>query len=518
MTLFPLKFCVINSKSIQVSREVRRKNLGSSVKKENLMTGRYVSGRFGLFFTAAICIFILSVQAFSQGAAGELITRAKTSIAKGELDSAIRDLTEAVRIEPNNDNAYAQRSRAYFLSNKPDAALADAEKALSINPKDTEALNMRGLVKRLRNQNVSAIADFTQAIAIDPAFIKPYMNRAETWLNEREYAKAADDSNTLIKLNPNFDSAYVTRGRVMRSLKQYDAAVNDFTKAIELNPKNEQAYYYRGLTVESKPNADWKAALADFTKATEINPNYAIAYRGQASVYNVFANDYRQGSAAASKALLVNPNDSDAYTQRGYSRTMLKEWQGAADDYTQAIKLGDNDSSTYIGRAQAYYNLNNYSAAVTDLRKVVELDPNDAESKKNLEFMTKLAQQNAPVVTAQPTAEAEAEYKGYEAEMSRLSDQQKEKSNALKAQALTSKDIPALCRMNAEISAINDKMEALALKMESLVLAGKVEDNPSKNSLIMGRKTMVNARLFDIHNSQGKAQDFNQKQGCATNK
>lgn len=92
-------------------------------------------------------------------------------IARGQLRKpaeAIKDFSEALRLDPKNALAYYNRGNANFDTRKFDAAAADYEQALTNDPGFALAYYNRGLVFELRGDRGRAIADFAQALSLDP--------------------------------------------------------------------------------------------------------------------------------------------------------------------------------------------------------------------------------------------------------------------------------------------------------------------------------------------------------------
>ncbi|HRH41016.1 MAG TPA: tetratricopeptide repeat protein [Pyrinomonadaceae bacterium] len=236
----------------------------------------------------------------------ELLERAKASIEKREYDAAISELTSVINSQPKNDEAYAQRARAYFLkTNNFDLAFADAESALKINSKNVEALNVRGLVKVERKEIDSALADFTSAINIKPDYFKPYLNRAKIFIEKNEFEKAVADYNEVIKFNKNDSYLLFLRGSVyLYSIKNYDLAIKDYTEAVKLNPNSNSSYFSRGQAFSKKSN--FNEAIADFNKAIEIDPKDEFSYYFRGNAYNSL-NKTEQATADYKKAAELNP-------------------------------------------------------------------------------------------------------------------------------------------------------------------------------------------------------------------
>ena len=59
---------------------------------------------------------------------------------KGELDQAIADFTEAIRLDPRNSDAYVNRGAAWMSKHELDKALIDLNEVIRLDPHDSSAL------------------------------------------------------------------------------------------------------------------------------------------------------------------------------------------------------------------------------------------------------------------------------------------------------------------------------------------------------------------------------------------
>ena len=88
--------------------------------------------------------------------------------------------------------------------------------------------------------------------------------------------------------------------------------------------------------------------------------------------------DYRGAIEDYTKAIVINPNDSDSYQNRGSSKCNLEDYQGAIADYTKAISINPNFSLAYFNRGISKLNLNQKESACLDWIKAEELGYSDA--------------------------------------------------------------------------------------------------------------------------------------------
>src|SRR5215210_4873775 len=88
---------------------------------------------------------------------------------KGDLNRAIADYTEAVRLAPSDGAVYTNRGRAFEKKKgELDRAIADYTEAIRLSPKRVAALANRGLAFLNYGDPDRAIADFKAALAVDP--------------------------------------------------------------------------------------------------------------------------------------------------------------------------------------------------------------------------------------------------------------------------------------------------------------------------------------------------------------
>ena len=83
--------------------------------------------------------------------------------AKGEVDRAIIDHSDAIRTDPTLPESFYNRGNAYKQKGELDRAIADYNTAIRLNPKDASAFNNRGLAYQEKGDATRAKADLDQA-------------------------------------------------------------------------------------------------------------------------------------------------------------------------------------------------------------------------------------------------------------------------------------------------------------------------------------------------------------------
>jgi tetratricopeptide (TPR) repeat protein len=104
---------------------------------------------------------------------------------KGEIDRAIVDCNQAIRLDPKLGPAYGNRGNAYTEKGDLDRAIADYDQALRLNPTATKYGN-RATAYLRKGDYATAIANYTQAIQLDPnnAFSLYWRGRAKQQIGD----------------------------------------------------------------------------------------------------------------------------------------------------------------------------------------------------------------------------------------------------------------------------------------------------------------------------------------------
>jgi tetratricopeptide (TPR) repeat protein len=205
--------------------------------------------------------------------ASNYVNRAAVWTVLGDLDRALLDDTEAVRID--RDNALAYHNRGYTWAKKKDLdrALADFTRAILIDPQYARAYNKRGFVWLERASYDRAVADFTRAVEIDPMFARAYHNRGNTMLRRKDYDKAIADYTQAIRFDREDVLALVDRASAEHGKGDDSGALADLTDAIRRRPDGSEAFVARAWLLATSASAglrDGKQAVLDATKACKL--------------------------------------------------------------------------------------------------------------------------------------------------------------------------------------------------------------------------------------------------------
>lgn len=295
---------------------------------------------------------------------------------KGDYDAAIANYTQAIKLDSSFTNAYFNRGLTYQQKKNLDLALDDYSQAIKLNPNLEPAYINRANVYLDKEDYSNAIADLSQAIKLKNSSLA-YYNRGNIYQELSDYNKAVEDFSEAIKLDPNYTSAYINRGLIYDVQKDYDLAIADFSQVIKLAPNYPNSYYNRAISYAKKNN--YESAITDYTQTINLDPTFARAYVNRGNIY-FKQHNYDSAIVDFSKAIKLNSDNSNAYYSRGGTYLIIGNYDNAISDFSHVIKLTPDDVDAFHSRGEAYYRKEDFDKAIIDFNKAIELAPDNFDS------------------------------------------------------------------------------------------------------------------------------------------
>jgi tetratricopeptide (TPR) repeat protein len=267
------------------------------------------------FYPRAICLAIVAgLLAITAPSAGQDVNQLMSQCA-GEHDETDDEMITACTtliglppLDPRQRSlAYSYRAAGYQAKYDLDRALADANEAIRVDASSSRAFYRRGDVYKNLRQNELALKDFNEAIRLDPKVPVYFVDRSNIYLNLKQFDLAIRDLAEALRLDPKDDiQAIVNRCTVLTYKGDFDAAMADCRKGQQQHPNDYYAlsqlgflYFMMGKLDDSI--ASYEAAIA-FPDVQGYDKAYCLYGRGLAKLKK---GDKSGGEAdlAAGKAL-----------------------------------------------------------------------------------------------------------------------------------------------------------------------------------------------------------------------
>lgn len=329
-------------------------------------------------------------------------TRARVYAEIEDTIAAISDYSTAIKILPENEDAYEKRAQIYYEQKKYDLADSDYKKLIELDRGGVMGYMGIGRNKNAQELWDDAIIQFDYVAKLHSDYSSVYAFRAESYIGKKNWDKATDDLLTALKIDSNDKAFYL-----MQDLEDvpFTKLKSKFQIQSVKEPNNEKWAYYLGIIHERKKQyiqairfyeeankrdlsaytleriancydseGQYDMCLMTLDKAINMEPN-------RRSLLSMKANAlYELGRTKEAieqwDSILVKFPDYDwGYYRRGWFKEGLDDVEGAIEDFSMAITLDPEYSYAYESRANMYEKQGNTELAKADFEKMIELEP-----------------------------------------------------------------------------------------------------------------------------------------------
>jgi len=202
---------------------------------------------------------------------------------KGDMDHAIQDDSEVIKVSPKEAMAYNNRGFAYQRKGDLDHAIADYDHAIQLVPELGIAWFNRGVAYNLKGDYTSAIEDFNRVVKLEPKNPMAWNNRCYYRAIVGQLDDALADCNKSLQLQPGVGATLDSRAFTYLKMKKYDLALADYDAAIKGNEGHAGSgahaawLYGRGLARRAKH--DLTGSESDIAAAKRIDPGIVEQFR-----------------------------------------------------------------------------------------------------------------------------------------------------------------------------------------------------------------------------------------------
>ena len=340
------------------------------------------------------------------------VHRGRTLIGRGDYPRAVEALTQALRLDPHHDAAYAWRAlarrRAWpeptdeilqsmladfdaALDIQPEhpgyrlyraevrlgagdirGAAADCDFILARQPQSGEAHALRGIARQRLGDSPGAIEDCDSALEQGAESADVYLARAFAHEDLDEMDAALSDCEAALEIDPSEAVAINLRGAIRLKLGELDEAAEDFDAAIAMEPNWALPYANRGNACRA--HGDNPGAIRNYSRAIELDPQLVIAYLNRALAW---ADEEEDDKALAdfAAALRLVPDIVGAYVERASLRTRRQEFDAALADLDEAVRLQPDLAPAYFQRGRLHLQQGQLDEALRDFDQAIELAP-----------------------------------------------------------------------------------------------------------------------------------------------
>ena len=366
--------------------------------------------------------------------------RARIRMEGGDLEAALRDMTESLTINPRDPNSLQMDGDLLMKMGRNEEAAAVFQKVLTIDPHSRFALTALGYASRAMGKNEDAEKYFKLLARDYPSSYVPYLALGDLYTAQRKFKEAQAQYAAGYALAPQ-NSFMVAGGmsaaieahelplanewrlritpkmtdvpQILREQERYWSFMGNNAlsaelgrKAIAVMPKDRDVVVYLGYDLLHLENyAELEALTTQYRGLFPKEPDIPLL-AGYVYKHN---GDLERAVAEFTEALNRDPEVVTAYTNRGYVLNDLHQPAKATLDFEQALKREPKNVEAHMGLAFAQLNLHHWRAAVHQTQLAEEVSGDNelvhtirATAYGNMGMLTKAAGEYTAAIKFDP--------------------------------------------------------------------------------------------------------------------
>jgi tetratricopeptide (TPR) repeat protein len=301
------------------------------------------------------------------------------------LDRAVEHFTKRIDANPKDADSHGYRAVARTVLNDLDLALADYDEAVRLSPQNFMWLTNRAACHIARKDFERALADLDEAVRINTHPVA-FINRGVTHARRKRFEQAIADYNEALKLDPGFAAAYLNRAIARRLDGQLEAALSDLNEYTRLNPKAASGWHQRGLVKKAQGHLD--DAIKDLSEALRLDAQIVTMWSARADIY-LAKGDHESAFNDLDRAVGCDPQSPEGFLLRGNARAKLKQYDEALKDLDRALKTekGPTHANLRASRGRLFAKMGRYADAAAEKEEAVRLAPKNESLLNGLAWL-----------------------------------------------------------------------------------------------------------------------------------
>ncbi len=291
-------------------------------------------------------------------------------------EPSIEPYTQKIISSPEDAALYFARGKALCALGIDSIGLIDFKQACHLD--STKAIYFSVIGDLLfEHKDISGSVQWLQkAIQLDPEDPVAHLKIAKMFVFLQEYNKAFAEINTVLKRDVYNPEAYFLKGVIYKNAKDTSHAISSFQTAVQVQPNYTEAIEQLGLLYAAQKNDLCLKYFQNCFKidSTNVFPLFAIAtyYQAQGAIPkakeyyqqcifkdNQYSKAYfnlgwllmqedslEKASRQFDIITMVEPNNAEAYYNRGLCKELMKKYAEAQEDYQQALVFDAQNKNT----------------------------------------------------------------------------------------------------------------------------------------------------------------------------
>lgn len=325
----------------------------------------------------AIVAYAASIDADARDTTS-MLNRSSHLIAKGRLNEAERQISQAFKIRQSDGFAYYVRGMLRFEQRRYADSVRDLGRALALGETQRMQLfNTRGRAFLALKRFGEAAQDFDEVIRKTPRSVVGYFNRALAAQGLVQWEEALAFYQKGLEVAPGDAEATAGRDAMLVKLDR-GLEVLKLRLAVQVQALRRKVMEVKSGVAATGPSRAPARRIADYEEALAIDPLDVDSHVARARLL-IAENRYAEAEAGAERALEVMPDHASALFQRARARAAQGRTSEGIEGYSATIARAPGMSVAWYNRGLLHKRLTQYDEAVADFGEAIRLEPKDSD-------------------------------------------------------------------------------------------------------------------------------------------
>ncbi|AEG17733.1 PDDEXK nuclease domain-containing protein [Methanobacterium paludis] len=310
------------------------------------------------------------------------IEKGNEKLEQNEPAEAINYFDEALKLEPDNADAYFFKGSALIELEEDENALNCFNKVLELDPNYNAAYYNKSLVLFYLEDYEKAERCIDKFLELEPENIDALNLKGIILTNSGKKNMALGYFDDALKIDPNYFYALKNRGKTLFELGKHKEAITSLKIALNIVPDDEEVLIYIGFSLISLGKSS--EGLAFYDKVLSLNNRHSGVMYLKACLF-VDMDKEKEAMNCLNNALKFEPEYTDALILKAEIYRDMEKPEKALKCYEKASQIDPENPDPWVGMGNVFKDMGKKKEAVKSYEKFVEIIRKNKISDKYLE-------------------------------------------------------------------------------------------------------------------------------------
>lgn len=238
-----------------------------------------------------------------------------------------------VEVSPTSVQGKVKNARDLAKQGKTDDAVKELEEAVRMDPNSKAAHLALGSLRARQFLPDEAVREFREVLRIDPLNIQAYLRLSRIYLRKKEFDKCEENIENALRIDQKSPAAHFFMGHLRITQKNIPDAKEHLSKALTFNPRLVRARVQMASALRAEGN--FSDSLSQLTAAARIEPDSYAVYENLGRLH-LIRKDFGSAREAYEKAVSLKP-ENEMEARLGLVEALIEE--GEVDRAEEHLRM-----------------------------------------------------------------------------------------------------------------------------------------------------------------------------------